>query len=74
MDLGTIDVGQDDPEPVGTAAFSSTNFPLRLPVEFQETAPVLQESPLGFATLRLQATRTPEHGLIGSSWNLMAEC
>lgn len=64
MDLGGIDAGQDEPEPVETAVFSSTNFPLRLPVEFHETAPDLQESPLGFATLQLKATRTPEHGLI----------
>lgn len=63
MDLGPAEVEQDDPEPVDTAAFSITNFPLRLPVEFQETAPDLQESPLGFATLQLQATRTPKHGL-----------
>jgi hypothetical protein len=63
MNLGPVEVEQDDPEPVDTAAFSLTNFALRLPVEFQETAPDLQESPLGFGTLQLQATRTPEHGL-----------
>ncbi len=64
LDLVDGDVEPENQELVETAAACSKSFSLTLPLKFQETVLDVLESPLGFGTLKLQVSRTPEDGLV----------
>lgn len=64
LDLGNLVIEENELEPTELAAAASTNFPLMLPLKFQERVPAVQEAPLGFGRLHLQVSRTPKDGLV----------
>lgn len=64
LDLGNVVIEENELEPTELAAAASTNFPLMLPLKFQQQVPTVQEAPLGFGTLQLQVTRNPKVGLV----------
>jgi hypothetical protein len=64
LDLGNLVIEENELEPTELAAAASTNFPLMLPLKFQQQVPTVQEAPLGFGTLQLQVTRNPKVGLV----------
>jgi hypothetical protein len=64
LDLGNLVIEENELEPTELAAVASTNFPLMLPLKFQERVPAVHEAPLGFGRLHLQVSRTPKEGLV----------
>ena len=64
LDLGNLVIEENELEPTELAAAASTNFPLMLPLKFQDQVPAVEEAPLGFGTLHLQVSRTPTEGLV----------
>ena len=64
LDLGNLVIEENALEPKELAAAASTNFPLMLPLKFQDQVPAVEEAPLGFGTLHLQVSRTPTEGLV----------
>lgn len=64
MNLGIRELEGSVREPNSTPVISSTNFPLMLPLRFQQTVPQVYESPHGFGTLNVHVSRTPAEGLV----------
>lgn len=64
LDLGNEVVDENELEPIEMAATASANFPLMLPLKFQQQIPAVQEAPLGFGTLQIAVIRNPKDGLV----------